>query len=59
MAREYPAELRHPGRELYESLEVKASACVECGICVERCPFGVDIMAKLQEAVELFETTAS
>jgi hypothetical protein len=35
MAREYPAELRHPGRELYESLEVKASACVACEGCIE------------------------
>jgi predicted aldo/keto reductase-like oxidoreductase len=46
-------------REWYSGYPVKASACVECGICVERCPFGVDIMAKLHEAVELFETPAS
>ncbi len=30
--------------------------CVECGVCVERCPFGVDIMAKLGNALRLFGT---
>jgi predicted aldo/keto reductase-like oxidoreductase len=29
---------------------------VECGECVERCPFDVDIMARLRQAVEIFET---
>jgi predicted aldo/keto reductase-like oxidoreductase len=42
-------------REWYSRYPVKASACVECGLCVERCPFDVDIMAKLREAVALFE----
>ncbi len=46
-------------REWYSGYPVTASACVECGICVERCPFGVDIMAKLREAVELFEAASS
>ena len=41
-----------------DALPVKASACVECGACVARCPFDVDIMAKLEEAVQLFETPA-
>jgi predicted aldo/keto reductase-like oxidoreductase len=45
-------------REWYSEFPVQASACVECGVCLERCPFDVDIMAKLQEAVELFETAA-
>jgi len=43
-------------REWYAGRPVKASACVECGDCLERCPFDVDIMAKIKEAVELFET---
>lgn len=46
-------------REWYEALPARASACVECGICVERCPFGVDIMARLREAVTLFEGGAA
>jgi predicted aldo/keto reductase-like oxidoreductase len=42
-------------REWYSGFPVKASACVECGICLERCPFDVDIMAKMRQAVEIFE----
>ena len=43
-------------REWYAGFPVKASACTECSICLERCPFEVDIMTKLEQAVELFET---
>ena len=39
----------------YDSLPVKASACSECGQCEERCPFGVEIIAGMRRAVELFE----
>ncbi len=42
----------------YSSFEVKASECTECGDCVERCPFEVDIIAKMREAVEIFEANA-
>jgi predicted aldo/keto reductase-like oxidoreductase len=27
---------------------------VECGICVERCPFDVDIIEKMRKAAALF-----
>ena len=43
-------------RGWYSSYSVKASACIECGDCVERCPFGVDVIAKMRETVELFES---
>jgi predicted aldo/keto reductase-like oxidoreductase len=46
-------------REWYSGFQVKASACTECGLCLERCPFEVDIMAKLEQAVALFETPAA
>jgi hypothetical protein len=42
-------------RSGYAGFPVKASACVECGECVERCPFDVDILARLRQAVEIFE----
>jgi predicted aldo/keto reductase-like oxidoreductase len=41
----------------YAGLQVKASDCTECGVCVEQCPFDVDVMAKLRRAVELFESS--
>jgi len=39
----------------YDALPVKASACTECGACTARCPFGVDVVAKMRQAVQLFE----
>ena len=38
----------------YEALPVKASECNECGECVERCPFGVDIITSMNRAVDIF-----
>jgi predicted aldo/keto reductase-like oxidoreductase len=42
-------------KEWYAGFPVKASACVECGVCLERCPFDVDILAKMREAAAAFE----
>jgi predicted aldo/keto reductase-like oxidoreductase len=41
-------------RAAYEALPFKASACQECDACVERCPFGVDVIAKMNQAAVLF-----
>ena len=38
----------------YEALSVKASACTECGVCLERCPFGVDVISNMNRAVDIF-----
>ena len=38
----------------YLSLPVTASDCIECDVCMERCPFEVDIIGKMQRAVEVF-----
>jgi predicted aldo/keto reductase-like oxidoreductase len=42
-------------RAAYDALPCKASDCVECGVCTERCPFGVDVAQKMQQAMALFE----
>lgn len=42
----------------YAALPVKASACTECGACTQRCPFGVDVIPRIQQATALFEQAA-
>lgn len=42
-------------RESYRKLPNLPSECTECGACVPRCPFEVDIIPRLKEAVKLFE----
>jgi predicted aldo/keto reductase-like oxidoreductase len=54
MKRDYPDELKPMGDALWESLEVYPEDCVECRKCVEKCPGGVDIPAKLKEAAQQF-----
>lgn len=41
-------------RSAYASLPATAVDCTGCGACTERCPFGVDVVAKMQEAASLF-----
>jgi len=43
-------------RELYASLEAKGSDCTECEVCIERCPFDVDIIGKMHRAAEVFNS---
>lgn len=38
----------------YNSLPVKADACVKCGICETRCPYNLHIRNKLEKVVEVF-----
>jgi len=38
----------------YTLLEHQASECIECGLCMKNCPFGVDIINKMKQAVKLF-----
>jgi predicted aldo/keto reductase-like oxidoreductase len=42
-------------REWYLSLPAKGSDCIECEVCLERCPFGVDIIGKMRRAAEVME----
>lgn len=51
-------DLAKAGDELakdhYSKLSRKASDCTRCGVCIERCPFHVTVMAKMDEAVRMF-----
>lgn len=42
-------------KNMYAALPVKPSACIECGECMDRCAFDVDVIAKMRHAVALFE----
>jgi predicted aldo/keto reductase-like oxidoreductase len=48
--RQLTAELR----AAYAALPAKAPACTQCGACADRCPFGVPVIAKMEQAVALF-----
>ena len=39
----------------YDLLEHTADECIGCGVCMENCPFGVDIINKMKQAVKLFD----
>lgn len=41
-------------RQHYDALEVKADACIACGACEERCPFGVKVAERMGKAMDLF-----
>jgi predicted aldo/keto reductase-like oxidoreductase len=51
------SEEHHPDartRSAYRALARRASNGTECGICVDRCPFGVDVPGRMHRAVEVF-----
>jgi len=41
-------------RRDYKALEHDAGQCTECGVCRERCPFGVDVTRNMREAQRVF-----
>lgn len=41
-------------KDRYASLKVNASACIECGICEERCPYDLPIIEMLKKVTEDF-----
>ena len=38
----------------YEALDVTAGECIQCGECEPRCPFGVPIIQRMEQAAALF-----
>lgn len=42
-------------RTAYAALEGRASDCIQCGNCEERCPFGVSVIDRMQAAATLYE----
>ena len=52
-----PAKRIEQVKERYAGFPIKASACVECGVCLERRPCDVDIISKMREAATLFDDT--
>lgn len=50
MQDETPASLR----EHYNALSANAADCIGCAGCEERCPFGVKVVERMQEAAKLF-----
>ena len=43
-------------RERYATLSVKASACIECGICETRCPYQLPIREMMRKSAQEFDT---
>lgn len=41
-------------KDHYLLLEHHASECIECGKCMKNCPFGVNIIQKMKDAVKIF-----
>ncbi len=51
----YPDNLKYIGLETYKAIDVKPDACTECRQCMEKCPTGMDIPARLKEAQRILE----
>ena len=41
-------------RSIYRALGSRADDCTGCGVCEERCPFGVPVAERMDRAVKVF-----
>jgi predicted aldo/keto reductase-like oxidoreductase len=39
----------------YVNLQFKGSQCTKCGVCVDRCPFEVDILSNMEKTEALLK----
>ncbi|WP_195270455.1 aldo/keto reductase [Eubacterium sp. 1001713B170207_170306_E7] len=54
VARQHKGRIPGATAEHYKALKAHGSDCIECGSCVKRCPFGVDVIRNMQEASGIF-----
>ena len=54
IARLDSAQIPPSVRQHYTSLATTGADCIACGECENRCPFGVPVMANMEEAARLF-----
>lgn len=54
IARLNTKEIPSSVRQHYNALPHQASECIKCGSCEGNCPFGVPVMANMDDAAELF-----
>ncbi|MBN1935424.1 MAG: aldo/keto reductase [Anaerolineae bacterium] len=53
----YEQSRRHPTDQVqaaYRAMLTNASDCIQCGDCETRCPFGVSVIEKMEQAAQLF-----
>jgi predicted aldo/keto reductase-like oxidoreductase len=43
-----------PVRAAYDAMAANAADCIACGDCEARCPFGVEVISRMEEAAALF-----
>jgi hypothetical protein len=48
-------ELTHQIKTSYYSMTKNASDCIQCGSCMERCPFEVDVISKMEQTSRFFK----
>jgi predicted aldo/keto reductase-like oxidoreductase len=41
---------RQMAMDYYNALEIKADSCTNCGVCMPKCPYQIDIIRKLSLA---------
>lgn len=51
----YPNEVKGLALEIYARLEVKPTACIKCLTCIPKCPAGINIPERLEQAAKILD----